>query len=102
MSDHADSKVEIGVLLVNGIGEQQRGDTLLRFGEPIVEWIGRWLDRIGMAWTLADADNIPEAYRDYRVGETQIRHSNILPDAADVPRHVRFRMKTHAFRRAAL
>lgn len=33
----------LGVLLVHGIGEQPKGDTLLRFGEPIIQWIERWL-----------------------------------------------------------
>ena len=30
-------RYEIGVLLVHGIGRRERGDTLLRFGEPLVE-----------------------------------------------------------------
>ncbi len=34
----------LGVLLVHGMGEQERGDTLLGFGEPIVKFLRRWLD----------------------------------------------------------
>jgi len=30
-----------GVLLVHGMGEQQRGDTLLLFGEPMIKWMRR-------------------------------------------------------------
>jgi hypothetical protein len=33
----------VGVLLVHGIGQQARGDTLLRFGQPIVYWLDGWL-----------------------------------------------------------
>lgn len=33
----------LGVLFVHGIGEQPKGDTLSRFGEPIVRWLKRWL-----------------------------------------------------------
>lgn len=33
----------VGVLFVHGIGEQPRGDTLVRFAEPIVKWIERWV-----------------------------------------------------------
>ncbi len=32
-----------GVLFVHGMGEQQRGDTLLGFGEPIVKFLRRWV-----------------------------------------------------------
>jgi hypothetical protein len=37
------SRPPVGILLVHGIGEQPRGDTLVRFGEPILHWISRWL-----------------------------------------------------------
>jgi hypothetical protein len=35
-------KEPIGVLLVHGIGEQERGDTLLHFGEPLYKWMNAW------------------------------------------------------------
>ncbi|MDE3220774.1 MAG: hypothetical protein KGO23_15510, partial [Nitrospirota bacterium] len=40
-----ESKAEVGVLFVHGIGEQPKGDTLTRFGDPIIDWIERWLRR---------------------------------------------------------
>jgi len=36
---------KLGVLFVHGIGEQPRGDTLLRFGDPCIAWLERWLEK---------------------------------------------------------
>lgn len=36
---------KLGVLFVHGMGEQARGDTLLGFGEPVVKFLRRWIDR---------------------------------------------------------
>lgn len=58
------SKPTLGVLFVHGIGEQARGDTLLAFGEPLVEWLDmraeqraerRWDVRLH-ATVLSDGD----------------------------------------------
>jgi hypothetical protein len=38
------------VLLVHGIGEQSRGETLVNYGEPIAEWIQQWID--GLSWPI--------------------------------------------------
>lgn len=35
---------DIGVLLVHGIGEQEKASTLLRFGESLANWITRWIE----------------------------------------------------------
>ncbi len=40
----ATSKHEIGVLFVHGIGQQHRGETLLSLGEPLCDWIRRWVE----------------------------------------------------------
>ncbi len=45
-------KADLGVLLVHGIGQSDSGETLVRFGEPLVEWLVRW---VGGA-ALADAE----------------------------------------------
>jgi hypothetical protein len=34
---------DLGILFVHGVGEQARGDTLVRFGEPIMRWVQRWI-----------------------------------------------------------
>lgn len=34
---------EAGVLLVHGIGQHQPGHTILRFGEPVVDFLQRWI-----------------------------------------------------------
>lgn len=39
--------LDLGILLVHGIGEQPKGDTLVRFGEPIIEWVKRWIGENG-------------------------------------------------------
>src|SRR4029453_14315596 len=40
----ADPRAEIGVLLVHGIGEHAEGDSLLSFGEPLIDWLRDWLE----------------------------------------------------------
>jgi hypothetical protein len=60
---------DLGILLVHGIGQQRRGDTLVNFGEPLHEWLERWLthDKPGkpvVNWTdarLRPAEEAPGA-----------------------------------------
>ena len=40
-------RASVGVLLVHGIGQQRKGDTLTEFGEPLQRWIARWTDPTG-------------------------------------------------------
>ena len=40
---------DLGILLVHGIGEQQRGDTLTEAGDLILAWLGRFAEAIGSA-----------------------------------------------------
>jgi hypothetical protein len=40
-----DAPAKVGVLLVHGIGQQERGDTLLGFGEPLYKWMNAWANR---------------------------------------------------------
>lgn len=44
-----DNRADLGVLLVHGIGQSRSGETLVRFGEPLVDWIDRWLGNAGGA-----------------------------------------------------
>jgi hypothetical protein len=57
---------EIGVLLVHGIGQQRRGETLVDIGEPMALWIQQWIDGLpvseeefnslmGKFWTLGES-----------------------------------------------
>lgn len=34
---------QLGILFVHGIGEQRRGQTLTEMGEPLVDWLRRWI-----------------------------------------------------------
>ena len=36
---------DLGILFVHGIGDQPEGTTLLAFGEPLIQWLNRWLRR---------------------------------------------------------
>src|SRR5262249_45316408 len=36
----------LGILFVHGIGDQPEGNTLLAFGEPLLQWLNRWLHRV--------------------------------------------------------
>lgn len=35
----------LGVLFVHGVGEQRQGDTLTEMGDPLIEWMKRWVER---------------------------------------------------------
>jgi hypothetical protein len=39
----AETSCDLGILFIHGIGEQREGETLLQFGEPIIQWIKRWI-----------------------------------------------------------
>ena len=34
----------VGILFVHGAGEHAVGDTLVKFGQPLMSWIAGWLD----------------------------------------------------------
>jgi hypothetical protein len=40
-------RAKVGVLLVHGIGDHREGETLLSFGEPMIDWLREWLRRSG-------------------------------------------------------
>src|SRR5215467_8023581 len=80
-----DEKAEIGILFIHGIGEPQRGQTLLGVGEPIVEWIGQWLDDIGHAWLDLGDDQIPERYKKLRYGKVSIKQSFLMSGSRSDP-----------------
>ncbi len=44
---------DIGVLLVHGIGDQQRGSTLVDFGEPLHHWLVRRFEGLHRSWHAA-------------------------------------------------
>ena len=43
-------KYDVGVLFVHGIGEQERGSTMVAFGEAIHDWMTRWFDGLHHRW----------------------------------------------------
>lgn len=44
-----DTRADVGVLFVHGIGEHKEGETLVAFGEPTADWLREWLDGDGAA-----------------------------------------------------
>lgn len=43
----------VGVLVVHGIGEQKRGETLVRLADSLARFLERWLEiGVGDGWTL--------------------------------------------------
>ena len=36
-------QAQVGVLLVHGIGDHAEGETLVAFGEPLIDWIREWM-----------------------------------------------------------
>ncbi len=49
----APKKWQLGIVLVHGIGDHKQGETLLQFGEPLLECVHR---RVWSMWKRADAD----------------------------------------------
>jgi hypothetical protein len=74
-----ESKHEVGILFVHGIGEQPEGDTLLAFGEPVIRWLDRWLRR-------GSTEQSPYG--------ASIEHTMLTPSKRDrhVPPHARIRV----------
>src|SRR5438045_2038073 len=64
----------LGVLLVHGIGEQKRGETLTEFGTPLVEWLSsraeaeRTKARV-MRANITEGDDDEPAHAEIAVGE---------------------------------
>ena len=79
-------KPRLGVLLVHGIGEQRRGQTLTRWGDALVHW-------------LTGSDDVFGSYqRDYRVRFSSVTASDaeVAPDVdSDSPAHVELSLETN-------
>ena len=79
-------KPKLGVLLVHGIGEQRRGQTLTRWGDALVHW-------------LAGSDDVFGSYqRDYRARFSSVTASDaeIAPDGDSAsPAHVELSLETN-------
>ena len=84
-------KPKLGVLLVHGIGEQRRGETLTRWGDALVLW-------------LTGSDDVFGSYRrDYRVRVSSVTASDaeVAPDVdSDRPAHVELSFETNPGLRA--
>src|SRR5215510_9744722 len=71
-----DKPYQLGVLFVHGIGQPARGDTLVRFGEPLCVWIDKWLgDRGRVDLFKTDLHPTPEIYKPPST-EVQIVHQS--------------------------
>jgi hypothetical protein len=44
LSEAQQTSSDVGILFLHGIGGQDRGQTLLHFGEPIYDWLKKWVD----------------------------------------------------------
>lgn len=54
---------DVGVLLVHGIGDHAEGDTLLAFGEPMIDWLRDWLRRQGGVFAAGDVTMVAARLR---------------------------------------
>jgi hypothetical protein len=64
---------DLGILFVHGIGAQQRGDTLLQFGEPLIQSVEQWLGPKAVA----------------------LRGTDIAPSTSERPAHTYATVTTH-------
>lgn len=71
---------DVDVLLVHGIGRSRPGDTLVRFGEAIANWIDDWSSDKGQPKSPAPS----RAFRNVRVGEVRFRGQ---PEDPAAPAH---------------
>ncbi len=55
-------RYDLGILFVHGIGQQVQGDTLVRFGEPIQQWLQRWLSQKSEPADLTNAAIVEAAF----------------------------------------
>lgn len=63
----------VGILFVHGIGEQRQGETLVRFGEPLFEWLRAWINQ---AFIDRSDDHLVELTRAF-----------VLPPSSPEPSH---------------
>ena len=66
---------KLGVLFVHGIGEQQEGDTLIAFGEPLIAWLRQWVEGHGQ---FAFAEPLRQKQRE------RLERDNLRPDGIEV------------------
>lgn len=61
---------DIGVLFVHGIGEQNRGESLVACGEPMSSWIQDWIDGLHERWlaTGITRGDVEDWNRDLQAG----------------------------------
>src|SRR5262249_45869475 len=85
-------KADVGVLFVHGIGQPGRGDTLIRFGDPLCSWIKQWLDGAKSQTTQAAASTPPPTTDASFAGceKAILPTSNQTPQAAPILSGVTF------------
>lgn len=73
---------DAGVLLVHGIGAHRQGETLIRFTEPVLDFLQRWLRGASDQWSNAYSREEAAQWRD-RVFHSTLRHQQNLFDLTD-------------------
>jgi hypothetical protein len=71
-----------GILVVHGVGEQRKSDTVLDIGDPLFDWLQRWYAG------FAPAEPI-------RVGRTELSFAPVDAGQADRPPSSRFELPHH-------
>jgi hypothetical protein len=81
-TDPATNRRNRGVIVVHGVGEQRKSDTVLDIGDPLFDWLQRWYT----AFDPADP---------MRVGRTELGFAPIDVGQADRPPWSRFELPHH-------
>ena len=68
-----------GIVVVHGVGEQRKSDTLLDIGDPLFDWLQRWFAAF-------------EPARPIRVGRTELSFAPVDVGQADLPPWSRFEL----------
>jgi hypothetical protein len=62
----ADSKPEVGILIIHGIGEQKRGQTIVDYADPLFRFMQRWIGEPRQE-ALSGNQSSPPAQAHYKV-----------------------------------
>jgi hypothetical protein len=88
-------RAEIGILLVHGIGTQNRGETVVNIGEPLYRALKKWIESASLKnrSDRESAGSKVERASDF-AGQVDLIESVLNPARAGDPAHVRLRITT--------
>ncbi len=78
-------RADIGVLLVHGIGDHTEGETLVSFGEPLIDWLREWLRGQGGAQARGSVKVVQARMRATRTEAVSPAYAQVEVQLAGAP-----------------